>query len=182
LRALPTSVRLGALLAVLATAVAWQYATHPDAALAELSLHALVFAAASWALLFPLGRSMPEPVRAVVTGVALLLPVGFATLVHAEQQAAELARSTWSCLAYGGVLSLPFLGLLKLLDRRAALGLQRALLAGSIAGLAANALLHLHCPDRALAHLLFGHATLGVLAALLALAVAARARRQPVGT
>jgi len=62
-------------------------------------------------------------------------------------------------------LAVPFFAALVAVDRRAALGLGQALLAGSIAGVAGNALLHLHCPSDALAHLLLGHATVGVVAA-----------------
>ena len=57
---------------------------------------------------------MPVHARTVLAGFGFALPLAFALFVHADSQAPELSRSSWGCLAYGAVLSLPFLALLSL--------------------------------------------------------------------
>jgi hypothetical protein len=58
-------------------------------------------------------------------------------------------------------LVVPVLLLLWLLERRDAPPLSVLVAAGGLAGLAANLLLHVHCPSVQLAHLLLGHASIG---------------------
>jgi hypothetical protein len=178
LRLRPTWQRLAALLGLLGAGLSWESIGAAHAA-GEIALHVLVFAVACALLLWPLGWPLPRLGRAVAVGVALALPIGFALWAHLRSPSPTPESSPWPCLAYGAVLAASFLGALVALDRRAALGMQQALIAGSIGGVAGNALLHLHCPSDALAHLALGHAPLGVVAALMALTLAfARGQRQ----
>lgn len=63
------------------------------------------------------------------------------------------------CLGYGSIIAAGIYALLRSLDRG---GTNRVLLMAACAGLAANLVLQLHCPQTAPAHLMIGH--LGVVA------------------
>jgi hypothetical protein len=56
--------------------------------------------------------------------------------------------------------------LLWLFERRDRVPLVVRISAGALAGIAANLLLHTHCPSAHLGHLLLGHASVGVAWAL----------------
>jgi hypothetical protein len=163
LRSLPVVARLGLALILLLGASVLLHALHPQHALVDLTLHALVFGGAAAVLLWPLDRTQPAFARPVSAALALILPPAFAVFVSLRAQEGGTA-SPLGCLGLGAALSLSFLALLRMLDRRAALGAERVLLAGGLAGVAGNALLHLHCPVHALVHLLVGHAALGLVA------------------
>jgi hypothetical protein len=176
LRALPFGARLGVALTALLGATAALHRLHPQVPLSELTSHVLVFVAASAVLLWPLDRVQPGSGRLIAAALALLLPLGFAIFVSSRANDGASA-APWACLALGTALSLSFLALLRALDRRAGLGAERMLLVGGLAGVAGNALLHLHCPVHALVHLLVGHAMLGLLAAVAAYGLARVAAR-----
>lgn len=94
---------------------------------------------------------------------AFFAPLGLA-------EAAELWGRPGNCFAYGAALSAPLVVLYWLFERRDAPPRAALLGAGALAGIAANLLLHAHCPSAHPGHLLVGHVSVGVLwAALLAL-------------
>lgn len=168
LRARPVWQRLAVLLGMFGAGLACM-AGHSVHAPLEVALHVVAFAAACVLLMWPLGRPLPRSGRALTFGGSIALPLAFALWVHARATSPTPETSPWPCLAFGAVLAAGLIALLSALDRRAARGVWQALLAGSTSGLAANALLHLHCPSDALVHLTLGHAPLGVLAASMAL-------------
>jgi hypothetical protein len=171
LRARPAWQRALALITLLCVMVVWKFTRGGAHAPHEVAPHLLVFVAACALLLWPLGQRLPSLARGAITLLGLALPVAFSVLTHARAVVATPESSPWSCLVYGSALALPFLFALSALDRRGARGSAQALLAGAIAGIAADALLHLHCASDALVHLLLGHAPLGAAAALGALAL-----------
>jgi hypothetical protein len=111
--------------------------------------------------------------RSVWPWVALALPAAYALTASYTLERlpldprGALLEQALSCFGYGLLLSSPLLALFWLLDRGA--GPQRRVLAAAAAtGLAANGALVLHCPASDEAHLLLGHATIGVTLALVA--------------
>lgn len=170
LRARPVWQRLAVLLGLFGAGLAFM-AGHSVHAPLEVVPHVAAFAAACILLMWPLGRPLPRLGRALAFGGSLALPLLFALWAHARATSPTPETSPWPCLALGAVLAAGLFALLSALDRRAARGAWQALLTGSISGMAASALLHLHCPSDALVHLTLGHAPLGVLAASMALAL-----------
>lgn len=81
------------------------------------------------------------------------------------------------CFAFGVVLGLPLLALLRLVDRGGELTWPRILLLAGATGLAGNLALVLHCPLVAPTHLLAGHASVPVGTLLLLLIVRGRRAR-----
>lgn len=155
----------------------------------QLVLYAALTVAGIHALLRPLARPAPRGlVRAALVGAAVLLPVIFAFPTPGSVHGAhvlsegELARRTLGCLLYGLALGLPFLGVLWLLDRSERLGLSALVVLAVASGLLANLALALHCPLDERAHLLLGHAPVGVALALGVFAARALSRRRPRGT
>ena len=71
-----------------------------------------------------------------------------------------------NCFTYGAAFVMPLILLYWLFERRDAVPLTALVSAGALAGLAANLLLHAHCPSANLGHLLLGHASIGVAWAL----------------
>jgi hypothetical protein len=136
--------------------------------LLELSMHGVAFAVASTALLWPLWRRLPRYAQGTSAAAALALPFLFAFWTHHTHAPFQIEKRAVPCLLVGLLMSAPFLALLCALDRRALLSLSRSLLAGASAGVAGNALLHLHCASTGLGHLLASHALLAALAAGLA--------------
>jgi hypothetical protein len=172
LRAQPTWQRLSLLLASMSVALGLELVDGAPHPLVDVAPQGLLVAFAGALLLWPLSRTMPSFARGASLCVALLLPLVLALWTTARAQGAPLESSPWPCFALGVALAAPFVVLLSALDRRAALGVQQALLAGAIAGVASHALLHLHCPSDAVAHLLLGHAPIAFAAALGALSFA----------
>ena len=82
-------------------------------------------------------------------------------------EAAEAWGSPASCFSYGAGLVAPFLLLFWLFERRDYVPSSVMVSAGGLAGLTANLLLHAHCSSAHLGHLLLGHASIGVVWALL---------------
>ncbi len=169
-RSLPTGTRLVALVAVAGALAGYQLLMHRRADFAQYSpvvfwgvalLLLLALSAGGWALLrgvlAPLGtRGLRWPV------LLLLLPALVALLVPLGAGGAEAAPdAAGSCFSYGAAVVVPVLLLLWLLERRDAPPLSVLVAAGGVAGLAANLLLHVHCPSVQLAHLLLGHASIG---------------------
>ena len=80
------------------------------------------------------------------------------------------AASAWgnpaSCFTYGAALVAPLVLLYWLFERRAAVPWGALVMAGGVVGVAANLLLHAHCPSANPGHLLLGHASIGVVWAL----------------
>jgi hypothetical protein len=80
------------------------------------------------------------------------------------------SAATWAspevCFGYGAAVVVPFIALVWLLERRDPMPLTSLLVVGALAGIAANLLLHTHCPSVHLGHLLLGHASIGVAWAL----------------
>jgi hypothetical protein len=95
-----------------------------------------------------------------------LLIVPALSMLLAPLGASPEARAAWEspgvCFTYGSVLALPLLVVYWLFERRDRVPLPALLAAGALAGLAANALLHVHCASAHWGHLLLGHASIGV--------------------
>ena len=85
------------------------------------------------------------------------------TRVSAEDFSGELARTSFSCFAYGSALAAPSFALLWALDRGARMPFHVWALAAGTVGLVANILLLLHCPSTNGAHLLAGHFSIGLV-------------------
>lgn len=175
-RSLPTVTRVVVLAAVAATLVAYQLLMHRRADFVSYSpvafwgialLLLLALLAGAWVMLrgvlAPVGASRARwtaPLLLLMPVlVALLSPLG-AGADSAAPDAAQWAAAG-SCFSYGAALVMPVLLVLWLLDRRDSLPLSVLLAAGGVAGLAANLLLHVHCPSVQLGHLLLGHASIG---------------------
>jgi hypothetical protein len=97
--------------------------------------------------------------------LALLLLPALAMLVAplgATAEALEAWGSPGICFAYGSALALPMVLVYVLLERRDHVPLPALVAAGALAGIAANAQLHAHCPSAHWGHLLLGHASIGV--------------------
>jgi hypothetical protein len=91
----------------------------------------------------------------------------------------DFAARAFACFAYGGAIAAPWLGLLWALERGARLTQRRAMLAFAAAGLLANAALLFHCPITHVAHRVWGHASIGIVLAVLgALLIVSAAKRQ----
>jgi hypothetical protein len=78
----------------------------------------------------------------------------------------SVADRAVSCLALGALLSVPFLGLWRAVDRLQGRDLERSIAAITAAGLLGNLALQLHCPLTSVSHLLLGHAPLALVLGL----------------
>jgi len=187
LRARSTVARgLGAvgLVALLCVVVAFGFA-RPDlgsyplprmalsvSAMAALMIVSLVLA------LRPLQRpALPSWAAKGAVGGSLLVLAALYLVAPLEAPAAALdaavLRPALGCMGVGLLLGVPVYGALLLLDRG---GSHRALPMAIAAGLAANLVLHIHCPSAEPTHLMLGH--FGAAALLLAaLALWVRAGR-----
>jgi hypothetical protein len=137
-------------------------------------------------VLRPLQRRPLHP--AVVWGAlvaAVVLPWVLALMprAHALHPASlrgdgsELVPLALRCLAFGIATGLPLLIALWALDRGAHAALRRALVAAAAAGVAGNLAPQFHCPITSPAHLVLGHATVGLVLLAGYLLAAVRARR-----
>ena len=161
---------------------------------AGLALLAALVAVTARLFLRPL--QAPAPSRFGILGWALL-GLAFPLVLHLLPEAHHLVHEhpesfegrgadfwprAWRCLAFGTVTALPLLAVLLMTDRRDRIGTARGVLAAATAGLAGNLLLMLHCPLVDRAHLVAGHAGVGVVF-LLVLGIALRlARARAPGT
>ena len=115
----------------------------------------------------PLKSSSNE--RWVTLGL-LVLPV-FAILLMPLGTSSPEWLVAWgqpsSCFLHGALLSVPFVLVYWLFERRDRVPVSTWVSVGALAGIASNLLLHAICPSAHLGHLLAGHATIGVAWALL---------------
>jgi anti-sigma factor RsiW len=185
LRALPTRLRAmilgGVVLLLLATQIGYRH--RPD----FLEYEPLVFwgvvvllgvalGVGVWRLLrgasLPLWKSSNErwmtlgllatPVLAI-----LLMPLG----TSSPEWLAAFGRPEL-CFSHGALLSVPFVLIYWLFERRDRIPVSSWVMVGALAGISSNLLLHAICPSENLGHLLLGHATIGVAWALLLAALA----------
>jgi hypothetical protein len=93
---------------------------------------------------------------------ALAVPAlaAFAPATELSRQAAS--SGAFGCFGYGALFTLPIALLLWALDRNDRASLRTICLSAAALGLSANVLLELHCGNGNAAHVLFGHASLGV--------------------
>lgn len=179
LRALPTPVRAGVLLALALALLGFELGFRRRSDFDEFS--PLVFwaivallVAAILAGVLHLARGVTLPLSAarrerglallllILPAVALLLvPVGSGT-----PEAAAAWGNPAGCFGYGAGLVAPFVLLYWLFERRDNVPSAVLVSAGALAGIAANLLLHAHCPSAHLGHLLLGHASIGAVWAL----------------
>jgi hypothetical protein len=174
LRSRPTAVRVG-LAIVLAVAAG--------------VLHALAWRRVDWAL-YPPGRmllvlgayaagivvtvkvalrplSAPSRWPAVAVAASMLgLPVVLALLPR-PYDGTEAVQQSWfagavPCFVYGTLWGATAAAALRVLDRRDGLSSSWSVSSAACAGLLANLLLQIHCPNTRAAHLLAGHAGIGV--------------------
>jgi hypothetical protein len=111
------------------------------------------------------GSARANPARGMLA-LAFAVPfilafVRTATLTPNAPNGATFVRQALGCFVYGSLLTAPLVALLWLLDRGAPSRTQ-SLLSAAIAGLAANAALTLHCSLGESAHVLAGHAGIGL--------------------
>jgi hypothetical protein len=119
----------------------------------------------------PVGNAGMGPGLAIVL---LLVPAAVAVMAY---EAGAVWLEPIFCFGYGTVLVAPFIVVAWLLERRDRAPTQALVVVGALAGIAANLLLHVHCPASHLGHLLLGHATIGAAWALGLGLVAARLQR-----
>jgi hypothetical protein len=183
LRALPTPRRVSALLAVAVSLALWHVIMRPRPDYG--GLHPSYSTAFFWGLLgalsfvFLLGalhllRGASAPLRSPAweRGFALSLlfaPALLLLLAPLGTSSPEMLAA-WAkpaiCFTYGGALALPIVFLYWLFERRDRVPWTSLVSAGALAGIAANLMLHAHCPSEHLGHLLVGHASIGVAWAL----------------
>jgi len=84
----------------------------------------------------------------------------FAPATEMSRQAG--AGGALGCFGYGALLTLPIAALLWAFDRDQRPSLRTVCLSAAGLGLCANLLLELHCGNGNAAHVLLGHASLGV--------------------
>lgn len=119
----------------------------------------------------------PRVTYALATGaIALVGLVGLlpAPHEHGEHVSRGLAELLSPCAVVGVMVALPVYALVRLLDRGSSLS---AVAAAGAAGLAGNSLLQMHCANTQSAHMLLGHAAVGVWL-LLGVALARVAERR----
>lgn len=189
-RAVSAKVKLLGLLGALVVLFWFHVAVRPRANLGEYSALAfwgvvtLLFAAyvaGSRAL----ASGLTAPLRArrvdVLVVITLLAAPFVASLLAPLGEPSLEARGAWGspvkCFGYGLAFASPLLLLAWLFERREVIPPRVLVLAGALAGVAANLLLHAHCPSVNVGHLLLGHASIGVaFGALLLVAVRAASR------
>ena len=116
----------------------------------------------------PAKRISSEAILAAALGIpAAAAFVRTATTLAPAADSAVFVRQAWSCFSYGSLLTIPLVLVLWLLDRGAG-PRSRVFHGAAVAGLAANAALTLHCPNGSAAHLVVGHATIGLALAAVA--------------
>jgi hypothetical protein len=179
LRALPTRVRAGALVAVGLALLVSQLLWHPRPDLQAYSpvVLALVLALFGAALVLgavrltrglsaPLGSGQGER----TLGAALLLVPALLALLAPLGSASSEAEQSWgnpgACFGYGALLVAPMVALYWLFERRDRPPAAALVSAGALAGVAANLLLCAHCASAHPGHLLLGHVSIGVAWAL----------------
>lgn len=177
-RALPTRLRTSVVVLAAAMLLGSQLAWRPRPNLEQYSpaifwgsalvLGVVVIVGARWVLRgphAPLGSARAEPWLALLlllapALVSLLAPLGSA-------QAAELWGHPGYCFTYGALLTVPMVLLYWLFERRDTPPTTTLIAAGALAGVAANLLLHAHCPSAHPGHLLLGHVSIGGMWAVL---------------
>jgi len=178
LRALPTRLRVGALVGVAGALLGFQLLRHRRPDFAQYS------AGVFWALALLLATALALGALRVMRGVSvplggagrdrgvalgLLLAPAFVALL-APLGTSSLDAVAWDdpsgCFSYGAALVIPVVLLYWLFERRDAVPFSALVSAGALAGLAANLLLHAHCSSANVAHLLLGHASIGLAWAL----------------
>ena len=109
---------------------------------------------------------------AVPLAMALLAPAHTVHAASLEGQGADFWPRALACLGFGLAIAVPVLVTAWLLERFPGARPMLWVLASGLGGLAGNLALHVHCPITSMAHLLAGHASVGVvLLALLLVAV-----------
>jgi len=177
LRSRPTPVRWGLATAALASValLGFRHARHdldlvPPVELAGLVLVFGTLGALTLGPALPIaGRRGARPgLLAAAFGVpALAAFVKTATTAAPTVDGASWLRQAMSCFGYGSLLTAPLVAVIWLLDRGVGLR-SRVYYSAAAAGLGANAALTLHCPSSSSAHLLLGHASIGLAFAAVA--------------
>lgn len=179
LRALPSRVRAGALVGVAVALLAFELGFRRRADFAAFSpvvfwgvVAALVLGVLVGAVRLTRGAAVPlsSAARERWVAVAFLILPAVALLVVPIGSGTPEAAESWGhpgrCFFYGAALVAPFLLLYWLFERRDHVPSAALVSAGALAGIAANLLLHAHCPSAHLGHLLLGHASIGAVWAL----------------
>lgn len=176
LRALSTETRLAALLVVAMLPVLGHWLLDRRTDLAEYSPALFWGIALAFGVILVLGarallRGAGAPVRSPWRdrGMALLLLVApaaaalLAPLGAGSAEAAEALGDPSACFTWGAAFVVPVAVGYWLFERRDSVPARTLIAAGALAGLAANLLLHAHCGSANPAHLLLGHASIGLV-------------------
>lgn len=181
LRSRPTPVRMLVAAGGVALLVAWWALATPRTLFSPIPVErvALVLAALAvlGALLLRLGlrpAQTPAPSDRLVLGglaggllfpvVAAFLPAGTHHFDHYTQYTETQAAV--GCFIIGALTGMVVVFLLRALDRAAHDSRPAALLAAVTGGVAGNLALEFHCPVTAPAHIILGHATVGLVLVL----------------
>lgn len=127
--------------------------------------------------LAPLSRPLSSKRTQALALALLLTPASYAVasqwLHHEAAGSVPLIHSAWSCFRSGVVIALLAFLLLRWLDRASPVAASRRqlVLALAAAGLVGNLALLLHCSVADPAHILLGHASLGIAMAACALGI-----------
>jgi hypothetical protein len=178
LRALPSRLRAGTLVGVAGALLGFQLLLRRRPDFAEYSPTVFWGVALALTVAFVLGatrvvRGASAPLRSSgrerVLALALLLAPALVALL-APLGTSSPDGTSWAnpsgCFSYGTALVVPLVLLYWLFERRDSVPVSALVSAGALAGLAANLLLHAHCSSANLAHLLLGHASIGLVWAL----------------
>jgi hypothetical protein len=174
LRALPSGIRVSLWCGSAVALMGYELALHrrPDfseyaPAVFWMIAAALLLGLAIGASRLLRGLSLPVRERHWVSVLLFALPVALALCAPLGSNQAAGFGAPERCFAYGAALVVPFLLLYWLVERRDRISVTTVVTVGAAAGVAANLLLHAHCPSVHPGHLLLGHATIGVAWALL---------------
>jgi hypothetical protein len=169
LKALPTRWRLtlaAGLILLLAAASLRRESAGAAALLPAGLMFVLVLALVLNACLAPLSRPEHPKGRLALVLVAAALPFAMAYGLRSL----EAGKGSWggvsaalACFTYGWAFSVPIGLLLFTLDRRKRMPLAGTLLVAAACGLGASLILEVHCAIRHPAHLMLGHASIGLL-------------------
>ena len=190
LRSRSSRLRIGASVAFAALLVAREAARGrlPEAELTSTRLwllfafSALLLVLARLTLLVPVVAGRSFWFRSVLAAVGWSLPclLVFLPDTQVHEESGHFALRSLACFGYGSLIAAPWFGLLWAFDRGTRTDWTVLALAAGATSLLANLVLLMHCPSTQRAHLLAGHASIGLAWFLAVLILADRRQRVSV--